>query len=102
MSSNCGRIVGQRSAGSPEARRNIIRTILNWETLMNWELIQRDWMQFKASVKGNWVKLTDEDLSRIGGRREELVTRLQARYGFGKGEAEREIEAWMKTQRHAA
>ena len=28
--------------------------------------------------------------------------RLQARYGFGKGEAEREIEAWVKTQRFAA
>ena len=69
---------------------------------MNWEQIQRDWMQFKASVKGNWVKLTDEDLTRIGGRREELVRELQTRYGFGKGEAEREIEAWMKTQRRAA
>jgi uncharacterized protein YjbJ (UPF0337 family) len=69
---------------------------------MNWDQIQRDWMQFKAGVKGNWVKLTDEDLTRIGGRREELVSRLQARYGFGKGEAEREIDAWTKTQRHAA
>jgi hypothetical protein len=31
-----------------------------------------------------------------------LVSRLQARYGLGKGEAEREIDAWTKTQRHAA
>jgi len=69
---------------------------------MNWDQIQHDWTHFKAGVKGNWVKLTDEDLTRIGGRREELVNRLQARYGFGKGEAEREIEAWIKTQRHAA
>jgi uncharacterized protein YjbJ (UPF0337 family) len=69
---------------------------------MNWDQIQRDWMQFKSGVKGNWVKLTDEDLTGIGGRREELVDRLQARYGFGKAEAEREIEAWTKTQRHAA
>ena len=30
------------------------------------------------------------------------VDRLQARYGFAKSEAEREIEAWMKAQRHAA
>ena len=59
-------------------------------------------MQFKAAVRGNWVKLTDEDLTRVGGRREELVKRLQARYGFAKGEAEREIDAWMKTQRFAA
>ena len=68
---------------------------------MNWDQIQVNWMQFKADIRGNWVKLTDEDLTRIGGRREELARRLQARYGFGKGEAEREIEAWVKTQRFA-
>jgi uncharacterized protein YjbJ (UPF0337 family) len=59
-------------------------------------------MQFKTGVRTNWVKLTDEDLTRIGGRRDELAKRLQARYGFAKGEAEREIDAWMKTQRRAA
>jgi uncharacterized protein YjbJ (UPF0337 family) len=69
---------------------------------MNWDQIQGNWVLFKANVRGNWVKITDEDLTRIGGRREELVKRLQARYGFGKGEAEREIDAWVKTQRFAA
>jgi uncharacterized protein YjbJ (UPF0337 family) len=69
---------------------------------MNWDQIQGDWMQFKAKVRMNWVKLTDEDLTRIGGRREELVGRLQARYGFAKAEAEREIDAWMKTLRRVA
>ena len=82
------------------ARRNA--SILIKETLMNWEQIQGNWIQFKTSVRGNWVKLTDEDITRIGGRRDELVKRLQARYGFAKNEAEREIDAWMKTQRHAA
>jgi len=69
---------------------------------MNWDQIQGDWAQFKDKVRGNWIKLTDEDLTRIGGRREELARRLQARYGFAKAEAQREIEAWMKTQRRAA
>jgi len=69
---------------------------------MNWDQIQVNWMQFKGEVRNNWVKLTDEDVTRIGGRRSELVRRLQARYGFAKAEAEREIEAWMKAQRSAA
>ncbi len=69
---------------------------------MNWDQIQVDWMQFKGKVRNKWVKLTDEDLTRIGGRRKELAARLQARYGFARNEAEREIEAWMKTQRYAA
>jgi len=69
---------------------------------MNWDQIQVDWVQFKGKVRSNWIKLTDEDFTRIGGRRDELVRRLQARYGFAKAEAEREIEAWMKAQRRAA
>jgi uncharacterized protein YjbJ (UPF0337 family) len=72
------------------------------ETRMNWDLIQVNWMQFKAGVRGNWVKLTDDDVTRIEGSREELAKRLQAHYGFSKNEAEREIEAWVKTQRYAA
>jgi len=69
---------------------------------MNWDQIAVDWMQFKSKVRQNWVKLTDEDLTRIGRRRKELANRLQERYGFRRQEAEREIEAWVKTQRHAA
>ncbi len=69
---------------------------------MNWDRIQLNWMLFKNEVRKNWVKLTDEDLTRIGGRREELVGRLRARYGFAKAEAEREIEAWVKSQRNVA
>jgi uncharacterized protein YjbJ (UPF0337 family) len=69
---------------------------------MNWDQIQADWVQFKGKVRTNWIKLTNEDLTRIGGRREELARRLQARYGFAKAEAQREIEAWMRTQRRAA
>jgi uncharacterized protein YjbJ (UPF0337 family) len=41
-------------------------------------------VQFKGKVRSNWIKLTDEDLTRIGGRRDELIRRLQARYGFAK------------------
>jgi uncharacterized protein YjbJ (UPF0337 family) len=69
---------------------------------MNWDQIQVNWMQFKGKLQDNWVKLTDEDLTRIGGRRSELRARLQARYGFAKAEADREIEAWLKAQRVAA
>jgi uncharacterized protein YjbJ (UPF0337 family) len=77
-------------------------SIVNKETPMNWDHMQGDWMQFKSKVRMNWAKLTDEDLTRIGGRREVLARCLQARYGFARTEAERKIDAWMKTQRYAA
>jgi len=38
----------------------------------------------------------------INGRRDELAARLQERYGFARSEAEREIGAWIRCQRHAA
>jgi uncharacterized protein YjbJ (UPF0337 family) len=69
---------------------------------MNWDQVQINWMHFKDKVRNNWTKLTDEDLTRIGGRRSELTGRLQARYGFARAEAEREIEAWIRAQRTAA
>jgi uncharacterized protein YjbJ (UPF0337 family) len=66
--------------------------------MMNWNWFQLDWVHFKDEVRDKWRKLTDEDLTRIGGRRTELIGRLQDRYGFGKAEAEREAEAWMRVQ----
>jgi uncharacterized protein YjbJ (UPF0337 family) len=69
---------------------------------MNWAQIEVNWMHYKGMVRNNWVKLTDEDLTRIGGRRSELIERLQERYGFCKSEAEGEIEAWTRAQRNAA
>ena len=69
---------------------------------MNWDQIQVNWMPFKDKVRDNWAKLTDEDVTRIGGRRAELIGRLRARYGFAEAEAVREVEAWLRAQRRAA
>jgi uncharacterized protein YjbJ (UPF0337 family) len=69
---------------------------------MNWNVIQVDWINFKDKILTNWAKLTDEDVTRIAGRRDELIGRLRVRYGFAKAKAEREVEAWVRSQRHAA
>ena len=67
---------------------------------MNWNWIQFDWMRVKEKVRDirdNWCKLTEEDHTGIGGFRTEL-SRLQARYGCAKAEAEREVETWRRAQ----
>jgi uncharacterized protein YjbJ (UPF0337 family) len=61
---------------------------------MNWEQIKGEWNQFKGRVKQQWGKLTDDDLTRIEGRRDELVGRVQERYGYEKDRAEREVRDW--------
>jgi uncharacterized protein YjbJ (UPF0337 family) len=65
---------------------------------MNWDRMAGDWKQFKGSVKEQWGKLTDDDLTRVEGKRDQLVGRIQNRYGIAKDEAERQVKDWESTQ----
>jgi uncharacterized protein YjbJ (UPF0337 family) len=67
------------------------------ETPMNWEQIQGNWMNIKGKVKERWGDLTDDDLDRIEGRRDQLVGLVQKQYGIAKELAEKEVKAWEKT-----
>ena len=60
---------------------------------MNWDQVKGNWSQ-KGEVKQQWGKLTDDDLTRIEGKRDELVGRVQERYGYGREEAEQEVNRW--------
>jgi uncharacterized protein YjbJ (UPF0337 family) len=59
---------------------------------MNWEQIRGKWDQTKGELKTRWGKLTDDDLTRIGGERDKLVGRLEELYGISKEEAERQVD----------
>src|SRR5436853_6241023 len=59
---------------------------------MNWDTVKGDWPQFKGKVKEKWGKLTDDDLTVVAGRRDQLLGRLQERYGHGKHQAARELD----------
>jgi uncharacterized protein YjbJ (UPF0337 family) len=63
---------------------------------MNWDQIKGNWIQFKGRVKQQWGDLTDDDLARIEGRRDELIGRLQERYGYEKERAEEEVRNWER------
>jgi uncharacterized protein YjbJ (UPF0337 family) len=68
---------------------------LHGATAMNWDRIQGNWKQFKGKAQQQWGKLTDDDLDVVEGKREELVGRLQQRYGYARDQAEREIDSWL-------
>ena len=59
-----------------------------------WEKIKGNWNQAKGKVKEQWGKLTDDDLTVIEGRRDQLVGRLQARYGITREQAEGQVSDW--------
>ena len=62
---------------------------------MNWDRISGEWKQIKGELKAKWAKLTDEDLKVIEAKKDELVGKLQERYGIVKDEAEKQINEWM-------
>ena len=61
----------------------------------NQDILQGKWHELKGQVKQQWGKLTDDDLIRLSGKTEELAGVLQQRYGYGKAQAEIEINQWI-------
>jgi len=59
---------------------------------MNWDQVKGNWKQVTGKVKEKWGQLTDDDLTAIAGKRDQLVGKLQERYGYGKEQAERELD----------
>ena len=55
------------------------------------DILQGNWKQLKGQVKEWWGDLTDDDLTKIDGRRDKLVGALQERYGYNKERAELEV-----------
>jgi uncharacterized protein YjbJ (UPF0337 family) len=63
---------------------------------MNSDQLKGKWKQMKGSVKERWGKLTDDDLDIINGQNEQLVGRIQEKYGVAKDEAQRQVDDWMR------
>jgi uncharacterized protein YjbJ (UPF0337 family) len=61
---------------------------------MNVDTLSGKWKQLKGRAKQQWGKLTDDDLDRIEGSRDELVGLIQERYGKSKEAAEKEVDDW--------
>jgi len=59
-----------------------------------WEKIKGSWTQTKGAVKEQWGKLTDDDLMEIEGRRDQLVGKIQTRYGISHEQAEAQVSGW--------
>lgn len=67
---------------------------------MNQDILKGQWKQLKGKAKQQWGRLTDDDLNLIEGNAEELVGRLQERYGYDRDQARREVERWESDTRH--
>lgn len=63
---------------------------------MNWDRIEGNWKQIKGEAVAQWGKLTNDDIDVINGRREQLVGKIQERYGIAKDEAEAQVREFER------
>lgn len=63
---------------------------------MNKDSFQGQWREIKGKVKEKWGRLTDDDLTAIDGKREQLVGAIQKKYGTEKARIEEDLRKFEK------
>ena len=53
----------------------------------------------QGKIKEKWGNLTDDDLDRVAGQRDQLEGVIQERYGIAKDQVRKDIDTWLDTQR---
>jgi uncharacterized protein YjbJ (UPF0337 family) len=62
---------------------------------MDWDRVQGSWKQLTGRVKEKWGKLTDDDLTAINGRRDQLEGKIQERYRIAKDQVRKDVDHWL-------
>jgi uncharacterized protein YjbJ (UPF0337 family) len=61
---------------------------------MNWTQIEGRWEHLKGDARAKWGKLTDDDLTVVRGRAEQLIGKIVARYGIKREQAQQQVDEW--------
>lgn len=64
---------------------------------MNWDRIEGKWKQLSGSVQEHWGKFTNDDIQTLTGQKDQLVGKIQERYGIAKADAQEQAEKWSRT-----
>jgi uncharacterized protein YjbJ (UPF0337 family) len=64
---------------------------------MNWDQIKGNWKQFAGKAKEKWGRLTDDDWKIVEGKRDQLVGKLQERYGITREAAESQLAEFERS-----
>jgi len=59
---------------------------------MNKNEIKGGWTELKGKIKAKWGELTDDELTEAEGKAEELVGKIQRKYGGAKEAIQRELD----------
>lgn len=64
---------------------------------MSWDRIEGQWKQQRGKAVYHWGKVMNDELAAIAGKYEELVGRLQEKYGVAKEETKQQIRLYRAT-----
>ncbi len=64
---------------------------------MNSDIIGGNWKQFVGKAREKWGKLTDSDWETMAGQKDQIVGKIQERYGITKDEAQRQYDDFNRT-----
>jgi uncharacterized protein YjbJ (UPF0337 family) len=67
---------------------------------MNSDQVQGNLKQVMGSMREKWGKLTNDDLQQAAGKKDQLLGKLQERYGYTREQAEREMEDFNRAHRN--
>jgi uncharacterized protein YjbJ (UPF0337 family) len=63
---------------------------------MNTDTFEGRWRQMRGELRSWWGRLSDNDLEKIGGKKDRLVGMLQEKYGYTREAAQQEVERRLR------
>ncbi len=66
---------------------------------MNDDILKGQWRQLRGTVRENFGRLTDDDLDVAGGNMDQLIGKIQERYGYTKEQARTEWDRFWNDYR---
>ncbi len=65
---------------------------------MDGDIIEGKWEQLKGKIRATWGKFTDNDLTVMKGRSQEVIGKLQELYGYSEDRARKEWKKFAEEQ----
>ena len=64
---------------------------------MNDDEMQGKLKQAKGRIQSKWGELTGDEVERMEGDREELIGKVQEKYGYSREKAEQEVDEFVRS-----
>ncbi|MDX1663033.1 MAG: CsbD family protein [Candidatus Promineifilaceae bacterium] len=59
------------------------------------DILKGNWKEMKGRIQEEWGELTDDEVDQIQGERNQLVGKIQQKYGRARAEVEQEVDDWL-------